>query len=279
MARPLISVVVPVYNTGSSAKTLVESLLACSYPNLEIIAVDDGSTDDSLKLLKTIKNSKVKLFSKTNGGASSARNLGIRKSTGKYLLFVDSDDEVDKTFIEKLVHEIERPNTALAVTAVHYKKLDLATFEDVYLNPFPYRDGEENKTFVLRSLLVDGRMYPAFNKIFHADAIRKHKIFFDESWDFAEDTKFVLDYLNYTSGQIRFVLKPLSIYNSGTATSSVKKTGIIWSNWQKSFKNLKAWVGRPSAKQRLLLALIYAKWRVSCIRSAHRIKAQRSGDV
>ena len=273
MARPLVSIIIPVFNTGVSAKKLVDDLLSCTYSNLEIILVDDGSKDDSLSILKTIKSAKVKIYSKPNGGASSARNYGIKKSHGDYLLFVDSDDSVDKTFVEKLVSNIERSNTSLVATAVHYKKLNRATSEDVYLNPFPYLDGEKTTTFVLRSLLADGRMYPAFNKIFRADIIRKSNLRFDESWDFAEDTKFVLDYLKRTKGEIRFILEPLYVYNFGTDTSSVQKTGIIWANWQRSFNNLKAWVGpHPSAKERALLSLLHLKWRIACFRSARRAK-------
>ena len=279
MAEPLVSIIIPVYNTGESAKTLVETLLSSTYKNLEIVLVDDGSTDGSLKKLKTSKRPNVKVFSKPNGGASSARNYGINKSHGDYLLFVDSDDSVEPTFVEKLVSAVEQPNVSLAATAVHYKKLSRASSEDVYLNPFPYRDGEKTTTFVLRSLLADGRMYPAFNKIFRADIVREHNLRFDESWDFAEDTKFVLDYLKYAKGEVSFVLEPLYIYNFGTATSSVQKTGIIWANWQKSFNNLKQWVGpHPSLKERLLLDLIYAKWRVACFRSARRAREGANHD-
>lgn len=275
MKTPLVSIIVPVYNTGTSAKTLAKTLLSSTYENLEIIFVDDGSKDDSLKTLKTLKNSKIKIFSKPNGGASSARNFGIEQAKGDYLLFIDSDDSVDPTFVEKLVRKIERPNTALAATAVHYKKLSQDSSEDVYTNSFPYFPDEKTSTFVLRSLLADGRMYPAFNKIFRADTIRKYNLRFDESWDFAEDTKFVLDYLKHVKGETRFILEPLYIYNFGTATSSVQKTGIIWRNWQKSFKNLKAWVGsHPSVKDRALLVLIHAKWRVACFRSVRRAKEQ-----
>ena len=277
MTEPLVSIIIPAYNTGITAKALVETILSCTYKNIEIILVDDGSSDDSLNILKAIKNSKVKIFSKPNGGASSARNFGITKSHGEYLLFVDSDDTIKKTFIEKLVSTIAQPDTSLVATAVHYKKLNLNSSEDVYLEPFPYLPNEKNTTFVLRSLLADGRMYPAFNKIFQASIVREHHIIFDESWDFAEDTKFVLDYLKHTKGKISFILEPLYVYNFGTSTSSVQKTGIIWKNWQKSYENLKSWVGaRPSAKERALLALLYVKWRIACYRSAYRAKKVRS---
>ena len=71
MNLPLVSIIIPVYNTGVSAKSLAEKLSQDKYKNLEIILVDDGSEDDSLKLLKSLNNPEIKLFSKKNGGASS----------------------------------------------------------------------------------------------------------------------------------------------------------------------------------------------------------------
>ena len=121
---PLISVIIPVYNTGSSALKLVKKLLSDQYKNLEIILVDDGSADDSLKVLKTIESPKVTLKSKKNGGASSARNLGIKTAKGKYILFIDSDDGITPDFISSLVREKEKENTSLVVTGMRYKKLE-----------------------------------------------------------------------------------------------------------------------------------------------------------
>jgi glycosyltransferase EpsJ len=267
--NPLVSIIIPVYNTGAEAKTLTEKLLKDKYKEIEVILIDDGSKDDSLSILQSIKSEKVRVLTKKNGGASSARNLGIRDSKGDYLLFIDSDDDVRADFITSLVHEIEKPDTALAATAVHYKKLAKESEEDVYLNAFERKDGETMHAFVLRSLLADGRMYPAFNKIFKASIVREHKISFDEALDFAEDTKFVLDYLSHAEGEIRFVLKPLYVYNFGTSTSTVSHSGIIWENWMKSYRNIKKWLGdKPSMREKALLEMLRAKWRVSCFRAA-----------
>ena len=145
-------------------------------------------------------------FSKKNGGVSSARNLGIKKSKGDFLLFVDSDDEVSPEFISSLVMTMKNPAISLAVTGVRYKKLGKGTDENVYLDAFPEKSGESLEAFVLRSLLHDGRMYPVFNKIFRAEIVRKNRLTFDETLKFAEDTKFVLDYLKLSSGKIEFIL-------------------------------------------------------------------------
>ena len=89
---PLVSVIIPTYNSGIYLKEAVESALDQDYPNLEIIVIDDGSTDESLDLLNKYLN-RVHIVNSENYGAASARNLGIITSSGEYLAFLDSDDK------------------------------------------------------------------------------------------------------------------------------------------------------------------------------------------
>ena len=108
---PKISVIIPVYNTEKYLKTCLDSIVNQTYQDLEIIIVNDGSTDNSQKIVdKYIKEypSKVKCIIKENGGLSSARNCGLEKATGKYISFVDSDDYIDVKLFEKLLPYIEK---------------------------------------------------------------------------------------------------------------------------------------------------------------------------
>ena len=99
----LVSVVVPVYNTENFLARCLDSLIQQSYKNLEIIAVDDGSTDNSAKILEEykVRDARIKVFHKINngGGATSAVSFGVKQANGDYVAFVDSDDYVDKDFI------------------------------------------------------------------------------------------------------------------------------------------------------------------------------------
>ena len=266
MSKIDVSVVVPVYNTGKTAKVLIRKLLD-SYDRIELIIVDDGSTDGSAELLDSINNVKVRVFHKENAGPSSARNFGLKKAKGKYLMFIDSDDDIKKHFIREMVLMMDE-STAMVVSGVEYNKLSSNEKSDVYLDPFDYKQDETNKDLMLRSLLYDGRMYPAFNKIFRTETIKNHDVRYDETMNYGEDTKFVMDYLNVAEGKIKFILKPLYIYYAGTSTSTAKKSQGVWSNWQKCFDNLKHWVGKnPSWNQKRILALIYLKWRASWLRT------------
>lgn len=103
--KELISVIVPVYNVMKYLPRCVDSLRRQTYRNLEIILVDDGSTDNSGALAEKIamEDRRIRVFHKENGGTSSARNLGLSKARGKYIGFVDSDDYVDPRMYERLL--------------------------------------------------------------------------------------------------------------------------------------------------------------------------------
>ncbi|WP_196802954.1 glycosyltransferase family 2 protein [Candidatus Stoquefichus massiliensis] len=106
----LVSIVVPVYNVEQYLSRCIESLLDQSYSNIEIILVDDGSTDrcgsicDNYQLI----DSRIKVFHKVNGGLSSARNCGIKHVNGQYTMFVDSDDFLDVDCIKKILRKINK---------------------------------------------------------------------------------------------------------------------------------------------------------------------------
>lgn len=104
MENALISVVVPVYNVEKYVKKCLDSLIAQTYKTIEIIVVDDGSTDSSLSICTKLSliDSRIVVFHKENGGLSDARNYGIKRAKGSYVTFVDSDDFVDSNMIEEL---------------------------------------------------------------------------------------------------------------------------------------------------------------------------------
>ena len=101
----LISVIVPVYNVVDYLQRCVDSIRNQTYPNLEIILVDDGSTDKSGALAEkmAMEDRRIRVFHKENGGASSARNLGISMAEGDYIGFVDGDDYIEPKMYERLL--------------------------------------------------------------------------------------------------------------------------------------------------------------------------------
>lgn len=116
---PLISIIIPMYNVEGFISECLDSVIAQTYKNIEIIIVDDGSTDNSHKIASSYleKDNRIKIFQKQNGGLSDARNFGIEKSSGMFLFFLDSDDFLPAYAIEYLVDLIKKHRTKIAVGA------------------------------------------------------------------------------------------------------------------------------------------------------------------
>lgn len=105
-----VTIITPVYNREHLVVTTIRSVLNQTYCNFELLLIDDGSTDGSLEMCKTYekKDSRIRVFHKENGGVSSARNLGLRFSKGKYITFLDSDDTIEPDFFEKILATIKK---------------------------------------------------------------------------------------------------------------------------------------------------------------------------
>ena len=111
-----ISVIVPIYNSINCLERCVKSICAQTYPNLEILLIDDGSTDGTDKLCDRLaaQDTRIRTYHKKNGGASSARNVGIRLASGEYLGFVDSDDYIEPDMYELLTEAVRERNISIA---------------------------------------------------------------------------------------------------------------------------------------------------------------------
>ena len=281
--KPLISVIIPIYNTGDSAVKLLNKLTKQSYEKLEIICVDDGSKDGSFDLVTEFirqsglknKNLNMTILRQKNQGAAGARNLGLKKASGEYVTFIDSDDEVKKTHIEDLWKSLEKdPRNALSVCGYVYRRLRMQTEKNFFTNEIWTGLEEVNfRAYILSLLASDGRMYAAINKMFRLSVIKKAKVEFPVGWDFAEDTMFVLRYLKAAEeadfNRIGMVLKANYIYNYGTETSTVVSSSMKFSNWQKSFQNITKWAEDKKDSEEIKklkqkwLKKLYLRFRIS----------------
>lgn len=137
----LITVVIPVYNVEKYLRKCVESVMNQTYKNLEIILVNDGSTDNCDEICQEYRDrdKRIKLINKENGGLSEARNVGINHSKGKYISFIDSDDYVDKEYIELLYNIITLYDADISISShrVIYEKkcMDKSNGKEFCANP------------------------------------------------------------------------------------------------------------------------------------------------
>lgn len=111
-----ISVIVPVYNTKNELPRCLESIINQTYSNMEIICIDDGSTDGSGEIVDAFagRDKRIKVLHKANGGESSARNAGLKMAEGQYIAFCDCDDWIDREMYEVLAETLEKENVDLA---------------------------------------------------------------------------------------------------------------------------------------------------------------------
>lgn len=168
LMNPLISVIVPVYNVERYLNQSVQSVLRQDYHNLEIVLIDDGSTDKSGKICDKLakQDSRIKVIHKKNGGVSDARNVGIHESKGDYITLLDSDDEIDSDYVSYLYSLIER-----------YKcPMSLCTHREYYektQNTAEYGNHEERvldaKTCLWMMCYHDQVSTSAWAKLYHKD--------------------------------------------------------------------------------------------------------------
>lgn len=132
---PSVSIIVPVYNSEAYLNDCLDSITQQTLRNIEIICINDGSTDNSIKILKDYaeKDSRIAIIDKQNGGQASARNVGIKKASGEYIGFVDSDDWIDEHYFEKLYRVSKESKADMAMgdtklfTTQHNKKVTISS--------------------------------------------------------------------------------------------------------------------------------------------------------
>ena len=188
----MISVIVPVYNSKETLERCVKSLLSQTLKDLEVILVDDGSSDGSGALCNGFSREdiRIRVIHKGNGGVSSARNAGIEAAKGEYLMFLDSDDYAEPDMAEKMLEGIGDDDIAICGFHHHYQGRDIVRIPDV-----PGQSGEEN----FLTLYGHGFLNMPWNKLYRRELAGK----FDESLSLGEDLLFNLDYLRRTDGRWR----------------------------------------------------------------------------
>ena len=210
ITQPLISIIVPVYNCEEYIEKCIDSILHQTYQNFEVIVINDGSKDNTLeKLKKYINKNKITIISIENNGVSNARNLGIKNSKGDYICFIDSDDWVEKEYLECFVRNITDKKELIIQDILqngkpkyNYKLESINLFSDT------------ETLFTKCNPLANGAPY---SKLFNLNIINSHNILFDTNLSYGEDLVFLITYLKHIE-----MIKYLSysnyhyIYNSNS---------------------------------------------------------------
>ena len=215
-----ISVIVPIYNAEKTIKRCICSLVHQSYDNLEIILVNDGSQDCSLSICQNFaeKDSRIIVIDKENGGVSSARNTGIDKASGDFLMFCDSDDWVKTDYCYDMLRCYSEGQLLMCEIEERTKHEESEVMQDVEEDVY-VEEINKSKFLEYKSM---GLGSPT-NKLFKRNIVMDNKIKFSEELFLGEDLDFVLSYLKCIPGNIQYLHKKLYVYQVENDKSLSKK--------------------------------------------------------
>lgn len=179
----LISVIIPVYNVEKYVRQTLDSVLIQTYKNLEILVVDDGSTDNSGKICdEYLKDKRVKVFHKTNNGNAAARQYGVEQAKGKYFVTIDADDYVTTDFVEKLYKSIKENDADISVCGVKLFNDGKDNFYTGFMPSSSYKRLIINDDILCRDLYkvsLELLLSDVWNKMFKTEFVRKTGVKFE----------------------------------------------------------------------------------------------------
>lgn len=224
MNDSLVSIIIPAYNTEKYIENCLRSITNQTYNNLEIIVIDDGSTDETYKLCKSWENKdeRLRIIKKSNTGVSDTRNIGIKLANGKYIVFIDSDDYVSDDYVETLVDNI---GDAQMVCGEYYYVINgKIVTHNSYLD-----DGssESISNIDAVNLMHKKNSFQGYlwNKIFLKNIILDNNIFFETDVKIWEDMLFCIQYLSKIE-KVFYYNKPIYYYIK--RENSALNSGDVW---------------------------------------------------
>ena len=219
LACPMISIIIPVYKAEKYLHKCIDSIIAQSFKDWELLLIDDGSPDSSGKICDeyAVKDSRIKVFHKENGGVSSARNFGLDNANGIWITFVDADDWLESKALEISIDHSD----GIEIIRFGYKTIfnDAKIVSDARLNESWTYEEYLSKVISRRvSISIWGGLYA------HA-LINKYKIRFCTEYSFAEDWLVLFNILKQTK-KLKIINKPLYNYNMMNQESAVHTLNI-----------------------------------------------------
>ena len=226
----LVSVILPIYNMERYLKECVQSVVLQSYRNIEIILVDDGSTDNSLKICHSLQKSddRVMVISKQNGGVSTARNSGIEKAQGDWIMFVDPDDCLSSKIIQTLLSNISEETDIIACCCKVFDDSGLDDEDHFFVGNRTFVDDKNDLYFQLMESGYgqQGKTYTAigvpWGKLYKRDFLIQNKLQFNTELRRVQDNLFNM-YAFFYADEIKYIDEPLYNYRYEHMSDYFKK--------------------------------------------------------
>lgn len=201
--QPYFSIVIPAYNSEETISNTIKSILKQTYQDFQLIIVNDGSQDRTQEIIEQYTSDRIELINTTNGGPGRARNIGISKSIGKYLVLVDADDELERDNLEKRYNILKNQSVDLVIGSYITKVYDSHKIVDEKKNEAPSQYiANHNKFLQTVYPLMDRQlMYVIWNKVYKLEIIKENNIKFP-SYKSCEDRLFNIDYFAHVNNCI-----------------------------------------------------------------------------
>lgn len=223
----MISIIVPIYNTEKYLRECLDSLLAQTYTNIEIILVDDGSEDNSLLVCQDYAriDKRVRVYHKENRGVSDARNFGIKQAKGEYISFCDSDDKVVPELYQTLYDIMIKFDVDRVVGGYAYMYSSGRTLSCKPRIP----DGKYKANYILGKMIDDGTLSGFLfsgvnNSLYKKSIILNNKLLFDSRIKYNEDSLFSLQYMLHSQSIYSFQKEHTYFYRQHEESSTKKRT-------------------------------------------------------
>ena len=211
MGNPMVSIIVPVYNGEKSIERCLRSIQNQSYTNIDVIVVNDGSTDHTEKVIKKYveEDARFHYIKKDNTGVSDSRNIGMASAKGEYFQFVDGDDWLVKRATEEFVRTAQLYDCDMVISDF-YRVCGRKIMVKGHIDMGPVITRTKFAEYLMKA---PANFYYGvlWNKFFKADIIRKFSLVCDTDLDWCEDFRFNLEYLQYV-GNVGVIDRPLYYY-------------------------------------------------------------------
>lgn len=219
--RILVSAIIPVYNAEKFLVECIESLRNQTLSEIEMIFINDGSTDNSLEILERYKkiDNRITVINQKNSGPSVARNKGIKIAKGEYISFIDSDDWINKNMYQEMYQNAKQNNSDLVICDMKLiGKNDELYIKGTTLNTCIY-DKEKVEQHIYEELISNSQFNSAANKLYKAEIVKSHHITFDKEIYYAEDWLFNVNFLKRCT-TVSYINKAFYYYRRGHESSS-----------------------------------------------------------
>jgi glycosyltransferase involved in cell wall biosynthesis len=223
--HPIISVIIPGFNCEKTIYACIDSVLSTMSSDVEIIYVDDGSEDESLKIVSSIKSPLLFIYSISHSGVSEARNFGIRRSSGTYVLFLDSDDFVDTKSMADLLNFVAHEVNQIDLFVFPYKTISADGVKTFALSTGIVPLKQSDVSVIKKNILPLMETCIANNigtKLYLRSIVSNNKIAFASTLSITEDIRFFLDYLKFVHSFIYWP-NPLYVYVINNRNSLMEK--------------------------------------------------------